>query len=225
MIFTAPPELTTSITDLLLGLLSFYFYLRLQKSKKPKAILRTLWSGIFGIMTIVSIYGAVLHGIIIEDKILEMLWHPLTFLLGLMTSLFVSTIMTQWKGVKVLKMSLSILIAISLIFFILFLILTPYVKHSFAIFIGYSGIMMLLSLIISLYLFTVKKQISAAWFSAGIINMIIASGLQAIRMEVFTIIWEFDHNSIYHIVMMFALFLFYIGCKKLPLKEEIITNK
>lgn len=211
MIFTAPPELTTSITDLILGLLSLFCFIKLQKADASNKEGKRLWLWVFGLLSFNSIYGAILHGFIISPKALEIAWYPLSFTLGLLTSLFAVVFWFQWRGVKALKTAIITMSSLCFLFFITLYILSKFIPQYFIIFIVYSSLTILFSLVISLKLTIKDRKQSSKFFSIGIILMIIASVLQALRIEPFTIIWKFDHNTLYHTVMMIALYFLYRG--------------
>jgi hypothetical protein len=53
----------------------------------------------------------------------------------------------------------------------------------------------------------------AAFMSAGILISILAAGIQAKKSISLTIIWQFDHNGIYHIVQVVGLLLLIYGIR------------
>lgn len=214
MQFTSPPELTTAITDFILGCQSliFLFMIRSYSRKEPLKI--RIWSWVFGLLATVSIYGAVVHGIVMDRETQIALWMPLTFLLGMMVSIFAIGVMYDWKGSGVLKKATVTMLSLGVIFFIAMLILSKLVPNSFIIFIAYSGGTMLFSLVIYACLAAKRRDGSLVLMAAGIATIIVASVLQAMRSIHFTLIWEFDFNSVYHVIIMVAVILFYGGLRK-----------
>jgi len=64
------------------------------------------------------------------------------------------------------------------------------------------------------YLFlTVTGAAGAGFLASGVLLSIVAAGLQARKSIVFTLIWKFDHNGIYHIVQTIGLLLLVAGLK------------
>jgi hypothetical protein len=50
--------------------------------------------------------------------------------------------------------------------------------------------------------------------AAGILVSILAAGIQAKKSICLTLIWQFDHNGIYHIVQMLGLILLLVGLRR-----------
>lgn len=213
MKFTVPPELTTAITDFILGILAFYFFYKLKNIKTNEQKGKNIWLSIFFLLGLTSFYGAILHGFVINERLLEIVWHPLSFLLGIMASLFVVAFWYQLKGISSYKTALRTMLSLGLIFYIILFIVSLYIYHYFIVFIIYSGICMLASLSISIHIYRKTQVNSSKLFATGIFTMILASVLQGLRLGPFTIIWEFDHNTLYHVVMMLALAILFKGTK------------
>lgn len=93
------------------------------------------------------------------------------------------------------------------LFFVVLFILAQFIAQYFIIFIIYSGLCMVTALTLSLIQMIKRGEPAFRWFTAGLLTMILASVLQALRLGPFRLIWLFDHNTLYHTVMMAALFL------------------
>jgi hypothetical protein len=50
--------------------------------------------------------------------------------------------------------------------------------------------------------------------SAGILISIVAALVQASKMTLFQLIWEFDHNGTYHLIQIFGILLLVTGLRK-----------
>ena len=53
----------------------------------------------------------------------------------------------------------------------------------------------------------------AVWMAAGILVSIVAAAIQATKSIRVNIVWQFDHNGIYHIVQIVGLVLLLAGLR------------
>ena len=106
------------------------------------------------------------------------------------------------------------MISLGIAFFAVMFVLSKTVPNFFIIFIAYSGAAMLFSLGIYAYLAAARRNAAPALMAAGIAAVIAGSALQAAGSISFTLVWEFDHNSVYHFLVMGAAALFYCGIRK-----------
>jgi hypothetical protein len=112
---------------------------------------------------------------------------------------------------------IPIMTAVTLIFFLV----TVFIPGSFLVFIVYEGIAMIVSLGSYGGLHFRKKLPGSGWIAAGILITMAAAGIQASEAVSFTLIWEFDHNGLFHIVQMIALpFLAFGVIGADPLNED-----
>lgn len=84
----------------------------------------------------------------------------------------------------------------------------------FIVFIAYSGLAMAFSLVLCLSLAASRRDGALAPMAAGIAAIIIASIVQALRSVRYSLVWEFDYNSVYHFILMGAVLLLNGGVKK-----------
>ncbi|HPC39740.1 MAG TPA: hypothetical protein PLD91_02355 [Spirochaetota bacterium] len=84
----------------------------------------------------------------------------------------------------------------------------------FIVFIAYSGLAMAFSLVLCLSLAASRRDGALAPMAAGIAAIIIASLVQALRSVRYSLVWEFDYNSVYHFILMGAVLLLNGGVKK-----------
>ena len=58
----------------------------------------------------------------------------------------------------------------------------------------------------------IQGEMDGAWLMAtGVLISIIAAGMQAKKSLTVTLIWEFDHNSIFHLVQTMGLLFLLAG--------------
>ena len=110
-------------------------------------------------------------------------------------------------GWRVTQVVLPILVMGGLCFFGI----TAFWTASFLAFIVYQLLVMLFALGAYLWLLVFEALPGARWMVAGILVTISASALQAWSSVRLVIIWEFDHNGVYHLVQAVGLVLLVIG--------------
>ncbi len=214
MQLTVPPEMTTAVTDFLLGCLTLIIFFRVRALKTREPVKAGIWSWTLGLLAFASFYGTIAHGIVMSGETLNLFWMPLTFILGMVVSVFVIAMMYEWKGTGMLKQSTAVMLSMGVLFFIAMLVLSNFITRYFLVFIVYSGLAMVFSLVLCLCLAVSRKDGALLLIAAGIAAIIIASALQAMRSISFTLIWEFDHNSVYHFIVMGAVVFIYSGLRK-----------
>lgn len=214
MQWTTPPEMTTAVTDFLLGCLALLILFRLRPLADRAPMKIKLWSWILGLLALASFYGTIAHAVVMSPETLNAFWMPLTFILGMMVSLFVAAILYEWRGEPVLRKSLAVMLTLGVVFFIGMFVLSRMITGYFIVFIAYSTLTMLFSLGLCLVLAVRRSDGTLGLMAAGIALIIAGSGIQAMRSIEFTVIWAFDYNSVYHFFTMAAALFFYGSIRK-----------
>lgn len=201
-------EQTTAITDILLAIVALYVAFSIYRFGKKVDIIKTrIWAGAFGLLFLAALLGAIAHGIKMSPTTNALIWQPLNFFLGISIALFAAGVIYDLKGFSISR-SLFIVIMVSGILFYSITILIP---DSFVIFILYEAITMIFSLVLYIYLWTSKKLPGALLMAAGIFITMIAAVVQTINHLSITIIWEFDHNGLFHLIQIPGLLLLQKG--------------
>ena len=203
-----PTEQTTAATDFILAIVASYFTYSYHKigyaNDKKRAV---IWSSILALFAISSFLGVIAHGFEITEQTKFIIWQPLNLALGLMIGLIVVGVFYDLKGPPTLGYTLPIMLALSLLFYALTLL----VSGAFILFIIYEGIAMLIALA-AYSVMGYTNTLSGAWYIAlGILITIIAAFLQTLTGLNIKIIWEFNHNGIFHIVQLLGLIFIYLG--------------
>ena len=76
---------------------------------------------------------------------------------------------------------------------------------SFGIFVAYEGAAMLAALVIYIRLAALGRR-GAGFVAVGIALTLAAAGVQASSLSL-TLVWPFDHNGLFHLVQLAALFV------------------
>ena len=206
-----PTEQTTAITDLLLGFgaLALAFYV-LHLGKKSDAKKGKIWSGAFFLLSLASLIGAIAHGLQMSEETNAILWHPLNLALGLTVALFAVGVTYDLKGFTLPVWLTPVFLGIGIVFFVITLVL----PGSFLIFILYEAVALLYALIAYIVLSVRGTLKGTVWMAVGILVTIAAAGLQATGSIQINLIWEFDHNGVFHLVQLLALVFFLAGLRK-----------
>lgn len=210
-IIDIPTEQTTAATDLVLAVLSIaiaYGTHKLGYTVQPKKT--RIWVAVFILLAIAALFGAIAHGFMMSEKTNYLLWQPLNLALGIGISLFAVGAIFDLKNGSMSKAIVPTFIALGIIFYFI----TVFIPGSFLVFILYEAVVMIMALTAYFVLAIQGRLIGAWWMVLGILITIIAAVIQATETVHVNIIWEFDHNGIFHIVQMAGILVLFLGLAK-----------
>lgn len=206
-----PTEQTTAVTDLLMALVALgALFAVLRAGREQDHWKATMWAWAFGLLFVASALGAVAHGFRMSQQTNDLLWQPLNLALGLTIAMFVVGVVHDAWGQAASRRTLVPMIAVGVAFFGI----TRLIPGSFLVFVLYEAVAMLFSLVVYIVLAAKNRLVGAWWMAAGILVTIIAAGIQASGAVHLTVIWEFDHNGIFHIVQMAGVAILVAGLRK-----------
>ncbi|WP_444957651.1 DUF6962 family protein [Microbulbifer sp. ZKSA002] len=205
-------DLLTAITNVGLALVAFIGALYLLVFVRRKQWKRSIWLIFFTIMFIASLVAAIYHGFEIPPYFRVCLWYGVLVLLGLLISSFVLAVSVDLVNEDFSKRAILPVLFIFLIVFVFSFSLKDkifaFAVYQFLIsavaFIGYS-------------ILALRRQSSprGSWFMAlGSIVSIVAMAVQLDGSLSVSIIWDLDHNIIYHFVQAFGVVLFILGLRR-----------
>lgn len=212
MEWTTAPEMTTAVTNIVIAVSAAVLFFLVRKLHGEDRVRAALWQTIFAILCAVGVYGFFVHAIVMDTPTLNAAWMPLSFIMGLMVAAFTITAFYEAFGRRALKKAVIINVILAVIFFLAMLLLSKFIAGYFVVFIAYSAINFILCVV--LYAFTARKRRHTIYYIVGILLMMAGSVLQAMRTITFTIVWQFDYNTVYHLFLLASLFFFYTGYKK-----------
>ena len=197
---TAPTEITTSITDIIIVIECIIIVTHLWQDASGNRWKAGLWSWVFGLLGFASFLGAIAHGIQIPKIFSNFIWKPLYMSLGLVVSLFLVGVFFDWQGRDMAKklMPWSIVVGIS------FYLLTEFFDGAFLVFVVYEAVGMLIALVIYIYLAVTHRVKGAGIIAFAIFLNLVAAVIQASPLKV-SIIVPFDHNGIFHLVQILGI--------------------
>ena len=94
-----------------------------------------------------------------------------------------------------------------------FFAVTQVFRTAFVAFLVYEALAMLAALAIYAHLCVNGQLPGAGWMLGGIVLSVVAAIAQASKAARFTLVWEFDHNGVFHLVQTVALFALLMGLR------------
>lgn len=205
---------TTAITDLLLALAIFFFMLQLRRVKTPHRWKQRIWIWTFAILGASAALGMIAHGLVLSQGVSTFVWHAIYFTLGVGIGLFVSGVVCDLWSERASRRLLPWLVIVGLGFYLL----TVTMPQGFILFVYYQALALGASLIAYAYL-TMRKAPGAGWMALGLAISIVGAALEGTFSFSFRLIWEFDHNSVYHVLQGLGFACLTLGLHRL-LKAE-----
>jgi hypothetical protein len=209
-IIDIPTEQTTAATDAILAIFAIGTIVYLNRIGMEDPWKMKIWCWIFALIAIAASLGTVVHGFVIPSRLKFLLWQPLVLSLSFSVGLLaVGVACDVWGENTARRLLPFIFISIVVLYS-----LAKLVTSGKLISIIFVTLILLVALggYISLAL---RGQLEGAGFiTAGLVVTIVAGIIQASRMVSFTFIWEFDHNGVFHLVQLLALFLLALGLRK-----------
>jgi hypothetical protein len=198
-------ELTTAITNLVLAAGAIYAIVRVLKSKSTQSVPRrtTIWAMAFSFLSLAALLGFYAHGFVLSQETEFLIWQPLYLCLGLAMSFFALGVIIDLVEQPPSGPLIGAFIAIGVGFYAM----TLYLPRGFVVFIAYEGAILLFALVSYVILHFRRSARYAVAMLAGIGVTIIAAAIQASGAVSFRLIWEFDHNGIFHLVQVVGVLL------------------
>jgi hypothetical protein len=205
-------EQTTAVTDLMLAVFSGagIFFLRGIESNPSELWKVHIWSATMGLIGLAATLGAVTHGVELSQGIHHRLWRVLNVALSLAVSLFVVGVVYDLWGPAVALRMLPVMVILGLGF----CLLTWMVPGIFSFYIGYSVLALLFALGGYIFLALQGWLPGAGFMAAGVLISILAAAVQATKSVRLTLIWQFDHNGVYHLIQAVGLLFLLAGLGK-----------
>ena len=199
-------ERTSAATDLLLSLLAIALVVWLARAPGDP-FKRWLWGAIFGLLAVAAGLGAMAHGLRLAPGTYQALWQPIFLSLGWSVGLFVVAVVLDVRGRRAALRALPVILLLGLGFYGM----TVWLGGDFLIFVVYQTAALLTALI-AYGLLALRGHLEGArWLVLGVVVMLGASAIQATGALRFTWVWPFDHNGIFHLLLMPAVVCLAVG--------------
>jgi hypothetical protein len=203
-------ERTTAATDALLALAATFAIIVLRRATAP-SFGRAVWQGALASLVLASVLGAVTHGLVMPDSTRDLLWQPLYLSLGVMMALFAVGAVRDWRGDRDARRALPPMLALAGVFYGI----TRLTGGHFLAFVVYEAAALLFSLCVYLRLASGRRRPGAAAMAAALALSLAAGALQASGLGAVRLLWQFDHNGLFHLVQLVGLGLMVAGLRRL----------
>jgi hypothetical protein len=200
ILIESPTELTTSATDLLLGIECVFIIIVLRRAPAVDRLRTFLWCGVFGLLAFSSFLGVVAHGLDLPASTRKALFMPIFLCLGVTVALFPAGALLEWRGRDKAAPLLWFSVAVSIILFVpgwLF-------PRALILFVIYEALAIVGALAVYSFLAVTRRLKGSAFISLAVLLSLAAAGVQASQVSM-RILFPFDHNGIFHLIDMAAL--------------------
>jgi hypothetical protein len=204
-------ERTTAATDAVLAAAALVAIALLRRV--PPSFGRSVWTAALGSLAVASALGAIAHGVRLPSAGRELLWQPLYLSLGVTMALFVVGAVRDWRGAPAAQRILLPMLGVAVVFYGI----TWLSGGSFLAFVVYEAAALLFSLAIYLRLARGHRRPGAAAMAAALGVSLAAGGVQAAHLGSVRLVWEFDHNGLFHLIQLIGLVLLVAGLRRLLL--------
>lgn len=202
-------ERTTAATDAVLALAAAAAILVLRRTTPP-SFGRAVWQAALGALALASVLGAAAHGLELPPDTRELLWQPLYLALGVTMALFVVGAVRDWRGESAARRLLVPMLALAVVFYGV----TRLTGGSFLAFVVYEAAALLFSLGVYLRLAAAPARAGAAPMAAALAVSLAAGVVQASEVGPVRLVWDFDHNGVFHLVQLVGLALLLAGLRR-----------
>jgi hypothetical protein len=206
---SSPTEKTTAITDILLALATAAAIVYLQRPEPVDVWKTNIWCWAFAFMALSGFLGAIAHGLELPEARHQRIWQLLNLSLGLAVSIFVIGVAYDLFGIVWARKLLPWMLVSALGFFLI----TRLFPGIFFVFIVYEAAALFFACAAYSWLAVTDQLNGALLMAAGVLVSIIAAGIQALKNVSVTIVFEFDHNGIFHIVQILGIILLVAGLR------------
>lgn len=200
-------ERTTAATDGLLALVAWLGAGYLQWTT-PRSYTRGIWQAALVMFGLAAALGAVAHGFALAVGLRAALWQPLYLLLGGAVALFVVGSVGHWRGPAAARHVLPAMLLVVGVFYLA----TRLAGGNFLVFVIFEAGALLFALGVYTRLAAVGRP-GASRIALALGISLVAGGLQALEGVSATLIWEFDHNGLYHLVQLVGLIVLLLGLR------------
>ena len=210
--WTEAPELTTGVTNLLIVAVGAMCAVRICRGEKRMRLQDKLWLVFFLSLAPAGLVGFVAHAVEMSAETNRVVWGVLMFLLGLVTLSFAAAGFAEVLGRKRLRRVMMVNVGLEVIFYILACALAGVVEEIHLIFVTYTGIVVVA--ILGCFVKGAKKKPQFRWYILAIGLVVMAGVMELVPAFTFTAGWEFNQDSVCHLLLAAAVGVFGRGRRK-----------
>jgi hypothetical protein len=200
-------ERTTAATNVILSLAAAGSVIYLQMRPQEAAWRFSLWSWFFALIALSAAFAAAYHGLTLTEIKRRAFWQILTASLSMAISLFLVGVFYDVCGVDAAGRGLPIMLAAGVLIFGV----SRLFPGLFMVFVVYQVLALAIALSAYAGLAASGSLPGAGWMAAGVLVSVIAAGIQTARHAHLRVVWEFDHNGMFHLVQVIGLLLICVG--------------
>lgn len=199
-------EPTTMATDYVLAALALVFAVRtwrVARQSRQKSI--KFWAMTFAAMALAAIVAGTFHGFAhyLDEGARTALWKTTVYLTGLMSfSMVAATIPASLPA----SVHCPLLVVAALKFVLYAVWMSSHNDFRYVVY-DY-GSAMLVVLLLQVWAAFRSREQSAPWIIAGVLVSFAGAAVQQSGLTIHT---HFNHNDLYHVIQMGAIYLFYRG--------------
>ena len=175
----------------------------------PASLLRALWIVALAGWGLSALLGAVTHGGNLDPAVETLLWQPLYIGLGVAQALLVVAAVAAWRGEASAKRLLPFMLTAAAVFYWA----TWRTGGNFLVFVLFSTATTVFALAVHAALARAGRP-GAGWVAAGL-GVSLAAGLVQASTLSLDLIWEFDHNGLFHLAQLAGLAILVPGLRRL----------
>jgi hypothetical protein len=202
----AAVERTTAATDALLGAVVMVGLVWL-RARVPPSFRRSLWTWGLSLFAVAALLGVIAHGLALDAATRALLWQPLFLTLGSALAFFSAGAIGDLRGDAAARRALPPLLALAVAFYLL----TRLSGGKFIVFVVFEVAALVLALVIYARL-AASGRPGAALMVTGLVLSLLGGVLQASTLSL-RLIWEFNHNGLYHLVQLAGVICLVAGLR------------
>ncbi|MBD3881800.1 hypothetical protein IFO70_08545 [Phormidium tenue FACHB-886] len=169
-----------------------------------------LWGAAFAAVAVAAALGGTCHGFIVGlgDRA-EELWQGMVYALSaasffMLLASIKSSLPRRWRRVCYVGVGIKTVVVLGWM-------MSQYTADNIFSY-GAADYLFSMLVVLILTIASVFKSAAAGWIVAGVLTSVVAIGLQSSNIDLAE--W-FNHNDLYHLVQILALYLFFRGSRRL----------
>jgi hypothetical protein len=186
--------------------------------RTPASPLRAWWLVALTGWGVSAMLGMVTHGFDLDAQVSTLLWQPLYIGLGVAQAIVVVASVDAWRGTNAAQRLLPFMLAMTVVFYWA----TWHWAGDFLVFVVFSAGTTIVALLIHARL-ALHGLDGAAWVAGGLAANLASGALQATDFTA-RLVWDFDHNGLFHLAQMIALALLLAGLGRMLAAHPALTQ-
>lgn len=197
----------TAITDLLNALFAVAFVLVTLRNKSREG---KLWRATMGWLAAAGFIGFAVHSVVWDATVKAVIWKILQLPMCICVSLFAVLALTKLRNGKFGRDLIFFSSLCAAVYALMFAV-SCFSNKFLLIYVIYAASCLIFSIVILSVAMIRDRKYVYLFYTIGLLVQAPGGVLQALRRGGFTLIWEFDFNSIYHLILLLSEILLLCG--------------